>query len=76
MPASAEQLREQGNDLILARVGLMWELLYIASGLRLPIVMPNVNRSFGTNQHSCDHGDSMGKDSRMDQIFSENAQSL
>ncbi|MGI5875931.1 MAG: pyruvate ferredoxin oxidoreductase [Dethiobacteria bacterium] len=57
-------------------LALMWELLYIASGLRLPIVMPNVNRSLSApiNIH-CDHGDSMGaKDSGWIQIFSENAQ--
>ena len=54
----------------------MWELLYIASGLRLPIVMPNVNRSLSApiNIH-CDHSDSMGaRDTGWIQIFSENAQ--
>jgi pyruvate ferredoxin oxidoreductase alpha subunit len=54
----------------------MWELLYVASGLRLPIVMPNVNRSLSApiNIH-CDHGDSMGaRDSGWIQLFSENAQ--
>lgn len=54
----------------------MWELLYIASGLRLPIVMPNVNRSLSApiNIH-CDHGDSMGaRDTGWIQLFSENAQ--
>lgn len=57
-------------------LALMWELLYIASGLRLPIVMPNVNRSLSApiNIH-CDHGDSMGaRDSGWIQLFSENAQ--
>ena len=54
----------------------MWELLYIASGLRLPIVMPNVNRALSApiNIH-CDHSDSMGaRDAGWIQIFSENAQ--
>lgn len=54
----------------------MWELLHIASGLRLPIVMPNVNRSLSApiNIH-CDHSDSMGaRDASWIQIFSENAQ--
>lgn len=54
----------------------MWELLYIASGLRLPIVMPNVNRSLSApiNIH-CDHGDSMGaRDTGWIQLFSENGQ--
>lgn len=57
-------------------LALMWEMLYIASGLRLPIVMPNVNRSLSApiNIH-CDHGDSMGaRDSGWIQLFSENAQ--
>ncbi len=57
-------------------LALMWELLYIASGLRLPIVMPNVNRSLSApiNIH-CDHGDSMGaRDSGWIQIHSENVQ--
>ncbi|NLC11600.1 MAG: pyruvate ferredoxin oxidoreductase, partial [Firmicutes bacterium] len=37
-------------------LALMWELLHIASGLRLPIVMPNVNRALSApiNIH-CDH---------------------
>ncbi len=57
-------------------LALMWELLYIASGLRLPIIMPNVNRALSApiNIH-CDHGDSMGaRDSGWIQLFSENAQ--
>ncbi len=57
-------------------LALMWELLYIASGLRLPIIMPNVNRALSApiNIH-CDHGDSMGaRDSGWIQIFCENAQ--
>ena len=54
----------------------MWELLHIASGLRLPIVMPNVNRTLSApiNIH-CDHSDSMGtRDASWIQLFSENAQ--
>lgn len=57
-------------------LALMWEMLYIASGLRLPIVMPNVNRSLSApiNIH-CDHSDSMGaRDAGWIQLFSENAQ--
>jgi pyruvate ferredoxin oxidoreductase alpha subunit len=57
-------------------LALMWELLYIASGLRLPIVMPNVNRALSApiNIH-CDHSDSMGaRDTGWIQLFSENAQ--
>ncbi len=57
-------------------LALMWELLYIASGLRLPIVMPNVNRTLSApiNIH-CDHSDSMGaRDAGWIHLFSENAQ--
>ncbi len=57
-------------------LALMWEELYIASGLRLPIVLVNVNRSLSApiNIH-CDHSDSMGaRDSGWIQIFCENAQ--
>ncbi len=54
----------------------MWEMLYIASGLRLPIVLAEVNRTLSSplNIH-CDHSDTMGaRDSGWIQIFSENAQ--
>ncbi|MBC7344538.1 MAG: pyruvate ferredoxin oxidoreductase [Clostridia bacterium] len=57
-------------------LALMWEELFIASGLRLPIVMVNVNRALSApiNIH-CDHSDSMGaRDSGWIQLFSENAQ--
>ncbi|MDI6890934.1 MAG: pyruvate ferredoxin oxidoreductase [Thermodesulfovibrionales bacterium] len=57
-------------------LALMWEMLYIASGLRLPIVMPVVNRSLSApiNIH-CDHSDAMGaRDSGWIQLWSENAQ--
>jgi pyruvate ferredoxin oxidoreductase alpha subunit len=57
-------------------LALMWEMLYIASGMRLPMVMANVNRSLSApiNIH-CDHSDSMGaRDSGWIQIFSENSQ--
>lgn len=59
-------------------LALMWEMLYIAAGLRLPIVMPMVNRALSApiNIH-CDHSDSMGaRDSGWIQIFSENAQEV
>lgn len=55
---------------------LMWEMVYIAAGLRLPIVMPVVNRALSSpiNIH-CDHSDTMGaRDAGWIQIFSENAQ--
>ncbi|TDA68646.1 MAG: pyruvate ferredoxin oxidoreductase [Clostridia bacterium] len=57
-------------------LALMWEILYVASGLRLPIVLVNVNRTLSApiNIH-CDHSDSMGaRDASWIQIYSENAQ--
>lgn len=57
-------------------LALMWEILFIASGLRLPIVMPVVNRALSAplNIHG-DHSDSMGaRDSGWIQLYSENAQ--
>lgn len=57
-------------------LALMWEVLYIASGLRLPIVMAVVNRALSApiNIH-CDHSDSMGcRDSGWIQLYSENSQ--
>ena len=59
-------------------LALMWEILGIASGLRLPIVMPVVNRALSSplNIH-CDHSDSMGcRDFGWIQIFSENNQEV
>ncbi|MGI6036647.1 MAG: pyruvate ferredoxin oxidoreductase [Limnochordia bacterium] len=57
-------------------LALMWEVVNIAAGLRLPIVMPVVNRAISApiNIH-CDHSDSMGvRDAGWIQLFSENAQ--
>ncbi|MGB9709936.1 MAG: pyruvate ferredoxin oxidoreductase [Thermodesulfovibrio sp.] len=57
-------------------LALMWEILFIASGLRLPIIMPVVNRALSApiNIH-CDHSDAMGaRDSGWIQLWSENAQ--
>jgi len=57
-------------------LALMWEMLFIASGLRLPIVMPVVNRALSAplNIHG-DHSDAMGaRDSGWIQLWSENAQ--
>ena len=59
-------------------LALMWEMLYIASGLRLPIVMPMVNRALSApiNIH-CDHSDSMGaRDAGWIHIFCENGQEV
>jgi len=57
-------------------LALMWEILYIASGMRLPIVMPVVNRALSAplNIHG-DHSDAMGaRDTGWIQLWSENAQ--
>ena len=57
-------------------LALMWEMLYIASGNRLPIVLSCVNRALSApiNIH-CDHSDSMGaRDAGWIQIYAENAQ--
>ncbi|MBE0447254.1 MAG: pyruvate ferredoxin oxidoreductase [Actinobacteria bacterium] len=57
-------------------LALMWEELSIASAMRLPIVMHNVNRALsGPINIHCDHSDSMGaRDMGWVQLFSENAQ--
>src|SRR3972149_55546 len=55
---------------------LMWEMLYIASGMRLPIVLADVNRALSApiNIH-CDHSDTMGaRDSGWIQLYSERGQ--
>ena len=57
-------------------LALMWEMLYIASGMRLPIVLCNVNRALSApiNIH-CDHSDSMGaRDSGWVQLYAETVQ--
>lgn len=57
-------------------LALMAEMLYIAAGLRLPIVLADVNRALSSpiNIH-CDHSDTMMiKDAGWIQIFSENTQ--
>ena len=57
-------------------LALMYEMIYIAAGLRLPIVMADVNRALAApiNIH-CDHSDTMGcRDAGWIHIFSENAQ--
>lgn len=57
-------------------LALMWEMIYIAASLRLPIVMAVVNRALsGPINIHCDHSDSMGaRDSGWIQLFSENCQ--
>ena len=57
-------------------LALMWEELYIAASLRLPVVMACVNRALsGPININNDHSDSMGaRDSGWIQLYSENAQ--
>jgi len=57
-------------------LALMWEIVYIASSLRLPIVMAVANRALsGPICIHCDHSDSMGcRDSGWIQFYVENAQ--
>lgn len=57
-------------------LSLMWEMIYIASSLRLPIVLNLVNRAVsGPLNIHCDHSDAMGvRDSGWVMLFSENNQ--
>jgi pyruvate ferredoxin oxidoreductase alpha subunit len=57
-------------------LALMWEMLYVASAFRLPLVMANVNRALsGPINIHCDHGDSMGtRDAGWIHLYSENGQ--
>ena len=59
-------------------LALMWEIVYITASLRLPIVMPVVNRALsGPINIHCDHSDTMGaRDSGWIQVYSENAQEV
>lgn len=57
-------------------LSLMWEMIYIASSLRLPIVLSLVNRAVSgpLNIHN-DHSDAMGvRDAGWVMLFSENNQ--
>ena len=59
-------------------LALMWEVVYIASSMRLPIVMSVVNRALSAplNIH-CDHSDSMGaRDAGWIQIYAESVQEV
>ncbi|MDD1768151.1 MAG: pyruvate ferredoxin oxidoreductase [Methanomassiliicoccales archaeon] len=59
-----------------AGLAYMWEMLYIASSMRLPIVMAVANRALsGPINIHCDHDDSMGgRDAGWIQVYGENAQ--
>ncbi len=59
-----------------AGLALMWEVVYVAASMRLPLVMSVVNRALSAplNIH-CDHSDSMGaRDAGWIQIYAETAQ--
>lgn len=59
-----------------AGLALMWEMLYVAAGMRTTITLACVNRALSAplNIH-CDHSDAMGaRDAGWIQLFSENAQ--
>ncbi len=59
-----------------AGMALMWEMLYIASSMRQPVVMTLINRALSApiNIHA-DHSDSMGaRDAGWIQLYSENNQ--
>ncbi|MBP9015273.1 MAG: pyruvate ferredoxin oxidoreductase [Candidatus Atribacteria bacterium] len=57
-------------------LAFMWEMLYIAASMRLPIVMMVANRALSGNINiHCDHSDTMGaRDAGWIHLFSENAQ--
>ena len=57
-------------------LSLMWEMIYIASSLRLPIVLSLVNRAvYGPLNIHNDHSDAMGvRDAGWVMLFSENNQ--
>ncbi|MBQ2064255.1 MAG: pyruvate ferredoxin oxidoreductase [Firmicutes bacterium] len=61
-----------------AGLAFMWELLYVAASMRLPITMAVVNRALtGPININCDHSDSMGaRDSGWLQIYAETNQEV
>ena len=59
-----------------AGLAFMWEMLYIAASMRLPVVMTVANRALsGPINIHCDHSDAMGaRDSGWVQLFAENVE--
>lgn len=59
-----------------AGLAFMWEMLYIAASMRLPVIMTVANRALsGPINIHCDHSDAMGaRDSGWVQIYAENVQ--
>lgn len=59
-------------------LALMHEMLYSTAGVRMPVVMPVVNRSVASPWSLwCDHSDSMGaRDAGWMQLYAENVQEV
>ncbi|MEN6401620.1 MAG: pyruvate ferredoxin oxidoreductase [Armatimonadia bacterium] len=57
-------------------LALMWEILYIVSSLRQPVILTLVNRALSGNINiHCDHSDGMGaRDAGWIQLYGENCQ--
>ncbi len=57
-------------------LALMWEILYIVSSLRAPVILTLVNRALSGNINiHCDHSDGMGvRDSGWVQLYAEDVQ--
>ncbi|MGC9317423.1 MAG: pyruvate ferredoxin oxidoreductase [Armatimonadota bacterium] len=57
-------------------LALMWEILYIVSSLRQPVILTVVNRALSGNINiHCDHSDTMGaRDAGWVQIYAEDVQ--
>lgn len=57
-------------------LALMWEILYITSSLRQPVILTLVNRALSGNINiHCDHSDGMGaRDAGWIQLYGENCQ--
>ena len=59
-----------------AGLALMWEILYVVSSMRQPVVLTVVNRALSGNINiHCDHSDTMGaRDTGWIQIYAEDVQ--
>ena len=59
-----------------AGLALMWEILYVVSSMRQPVVLTVVNRALSGNINiHCDHSDTMGaRDTGWVQIYAEDVQ--
>ncbi|MFP4250292.1 MAG: pyruvate ferredoxin oxidoreductase [Armatimonadota bacterium] len=59
-----------------AGLALMWEILYVVSSMRQPVILTVVNRALSGNINiHCDHSDSMGaRDAGWVQLYAEDVQ--